>query len=137
MNLRASTRGRGDNPKTGRTGTIGSSTVLDYAHTSNGSRLNLESLILRYRPYFGLLLSKLYTPKPNPESTQPRAKIAPQSILGLLYKTKVNKSLIKSERLNLYNSGSKLSRLLINLNQRAPNPIVEIIPSLKQELNMS
>ena len=137
MNLRASTRGRGDNPKTGRIGTIGSSTVLDYAHTSNGSRLNLESLILRYRPYFGLLLSKLYTPKPKPESLKPRTKIAPQSLLGLLYKTKVNKSLIKSERLNLYNSGSKLSRLIINLNNRGHNPILEINPSLKQELNMS
>lgn len=136
LDLRASTRGRGSNPITGKRGTNPQNSILNYRRTSDGSDLNLEKLISQYKPYFGLLMSKLYNPK-EPLRSFRLSKIQPRSILGFLYKFKLNPTLPKSERLNLYNSGSKLNKLLLNINSSTSNPILVHLPSLGQKIRLS
>ena len=136
LDLRASTRGRGYNPCTRKRGTEPQNSPLNYRRKSDDSYLNLETLIKHYKPYFGLLMSKLYNPK-EPLRSSKLSKIKPRSLLGLLYQRKLNPTLPKSERLNLYNSGSKLNKLLLNINSNISDPILDRYPSLRTKILLS
>lgn len=73
---------------------------------------------MKYRPYFGLLMSKLYSN--NDQLTQPSLKLSshPHSLLGIIMKKKINSLLPPQERYTIYNSGSKLTLYLLQLIQR-------------------
>jgi hypothetical protein len=134
LDLRGSTRGRGMNPKTGKSSTLPSHTKLEYWNKTRSSCLNLRNLILHYKPYFGLLMSKLYSPGLTIPSSSVRLQAHPQSLLGELLKSKVNKSLPSGQQLTLYNSSSHLTKLLINLHNQENNDLVKFLPSLKKTL---
>jgi hypothetical protein len=81
MNLKGATRGRGDNPVKQKQGTKPSNILLNFT-VDNKRRLDLFNMINNYRPYFGLLLSKLYNgsnPTYSKGSTQ--LKMKRQSLL--------------------------------------------------------
>jgi hypothetical protein len=81
MNLKGATRGRGDNPIKKKQGTKPSNILLNFT-VDNKRRLDLFNMINNYRPYFGLLLSKLYNGQ-NPSFKQgsTHLKMKPKSLL--------------------------------------------------------
>ena len=108
LSLRSSTRGRGENPHKKKPSTPPRTEELSYG---NGDmRLTLSSLLRHYRPYFGLLMSKLYGRGPNTPSVQP---LTPRSLLWYLKIKRVNRHLIPSERLTLSNTSTKLSQVYL------------------------
>jgi len=139
MTLRGSTRGRGYNPVTKRKSTLPSSLELDFGQPGSLNRLNLNLLIKNYRPYFGLLMSRLYSGlQPTLNKKLPFEKsFKSNSLLGQINPQKVNKILPPNERLDLYNSGSNMSKLLLNLLNHETNTTLEGNSRLKQKLKIT
>jgi len=133
MELKGSTRGRGANPITKRKGTEPSHRKLNYGRSDSQSRLNLSRLLESYRPYFGLLMSRLYS---NPSlSAGPKTfQYKNNSLLGQINPKKVNKILNPEDRLDLYNSSSKLNQLLMNLLHQESNLYLKGNSKLKSKL---
>lgn len=135
--MKGSTRGRGANPKTGRRSTLPSNTPLHYLNTSGTSLLNLKSLLSHYKPYFGLFLSKLYGGLDPLKKVNSQLKYKTSSPLGLVFHSNLNKQLPKEDRLNLYNSGSKITTLLLNVMKDESNPLISLEPQLRRKLKYS
>ena len=132
LSLQAETRGRGANPVLGRPSTSSSTTVLSYWNKSRSSELNLQKMILSYRPYFGLLMSKLYSPSELSSPIKAPQSVTPRSLQWELQRSKANKYLAPRERLDLYNTGSKLTKLVLNLMNKETNDLTVLIPNLKR-----
>lgn len=115
MHLQGSTRGRGANPSKGKPSTSPSNKKLNYISHSGRADFDLTTLIRHYRPYFGLFQSKLYNSRATTSSVRNKLLYNPKSLLGLLFKHKINKELPKIERLTLYNCGSKCNSILLTL----------------------
>lgn len=139
MTLRGSTRGRGYNPITKRPSTLPSSLELDFGLPGSMNRLNLSLLLKNYKPYFGLLMSRLYSGlQPTLKKKLPFEKsFKPNSLLGKLNPQQINKILPPNERLDLYNSGSNMSKLLLNLLQNEANSLVASNSRLKKQLKIT
>ena len=126
MQLRGSTRGRGANLLTGRQGTQGSQTILAYGNKKTNEKLDYRRLISQYRKYFGLILANLYA---SPVTKSSETSIAPNPPKFTIIK-RVKKYLKKKPRLtpefrlNEYNSGSKLSELLLQVNRTDPHEVL-------------
>lgn len=134
LDLEGSTRGRGANPVKRTLATLSSREKLNYPSIDKIHTLNLSSLLLQYRPYFGLLMSKLYSPQAK-KTNNYRLSCVPGSLLWTILKSGVNKTLPYSERLNLYNSGSKMNELILNLMHDENHPLLTNVPNLKRTLN--
>ena len=126
MQLRGSTRGRGANILTGRPGTQGSQTILAYNNKKTSDQLDYSKLISQYRKYFGLILANLYaspvtkSPEPPIAETPPKFTIIKRVKKYLKKKPRLSREL----RLNEYNSGSKLSELLLQVNRTNPHEVL-------------
>jgi len=114
LNLKGSTRGRGSNPKTGKLGTLPCNKELNFPSKDGQSTLNLTSLLSSYKPYFGLLLSKLYSENLTSLPSS-HLKFSKSSILSELKPYKLNKNLRNRDKLNLYNCSSKMNKLFLEL----------------------
>jgi len=112
--LQASTRGRGANPTKKQQATSPSNLKLDFKG-KNKRRMDLERMLLEYKPYFGLLLAKLYNNNKSPSSQNKLLDSKPGSLLWKVNPHKQNKNLSKSERFTLYNAGSKMNWLFLSL----------------------
>ena len=108
LSLKSSTRGRGDNPHKKKAGTPPRTEELNYG--TGDLRLTLSSLLRQYRPYFGLLMSKLYGQGPPSSPLQPLTR---HSFLWNLRAKRLNRQLVPSERLTLYNTSTKLSQVYL------------------------
>jgi hypothetical protein len=75
LHLRASTRGRSDNPSSGRKGTKPSTIELNFG--TGDHILDLRVLIEGYRSYFGLILSHLYDSRSSEERLETKARTSP------------------------------------------------------------
>jgi hypothetical protein len=116
LDLKGSTRGRGANFQTGKAGTPPCNQLLNYKHHSGHSPLNLTTLLLHYRSYFGLLMSKLYSSSSTlAERKKLNSDCVKRSLLWILLRGKVNYHLPRPERLNIYNCGSKLNNFFLSL----------------------
>jgi hypothetical protein len=124
LELKGMTRGRGANPVTGKASTNPSHEKLNYLNVSKTKELNLRNLILEYRPYFGLLMSKLYGSPKNLKFSK-TSRILPSSLLGQLLRKKINKILLRTEKINIFNSNSKMTKLMINLYNKDNNELIE------------
>lgn len=113
LNLYGWTRGRGDNPQTGRRGTLGSKRPLNYLSSNPTSPpLNLTSMLKNYKPYFGYILSLLYaSPSSTYSSTLGATPIKKQSLLHYLRKEPTYLEL----QVNKYNGSSKCNEVILNL----------------------
>lgn len=112
MKIKASTRGRGNNPSKKKLGTVPSNLPLKFI--KGKYKLELENLLAKYKPYFGLILAKLYSNNQSlkePPSTKLHWKS--ESLLNEMKPHKFNKSLRKQERLNLFSIGSKANELFL------------------------
>lgn len=114
LSLKGSTRGRGSNPHTGKKGTLPSNQELYY--DSGSDRLTLSTLLSTYRPYFGLLQSKLYSPLSDLSTFSSSKALTPKikSTLWTLNVKKQNK--LETDlfsRWNLYNYGYRCNHLLL------------------------
>jgi hypothetical protein len=128
MNLKGSTRGRGDNPQKKKLGTKPSNILLKFS-INNKRRLDLCNMIKNYRPYFGLLLSKLYNGSNTTTSTKStRLRMKPKSLLQNLKPWQINKDLPKLEKFTLYNCSSKMNNLFLELQTSKSNNSL-IIPT--------
>lgn len=136
--LKGSTRGRGDNPSKNTKGTKPSNLLLNFT-IDNKRRLDLCNLLTKYKPYFGLLMSKLYNGSSENilEKSTNKLKCHPQSLLGVLKPHNINKHLTKIEKLNLYNSGSKMNEIFLNMVNDKSNDLILLSGNeakLKREL---
>lgn len=124
LHLKGSTRGRGMNPKTGKRSTPPSNQPLEWWTSDKTRVLDLTTLISHYQTYFGLLQSKLYSPLPLPKGIlgNLRSNLKPLSLLDQLLKWKANHLLPHHEKLNLYNTSSKLNELMLNLTSPISQP---------------
>lgn len=70
-----------------------------------------------YKPYFGLLMSKLYAPSiETKKREQCLLKTCTKgSLLWTILTRKANRYLVKSKTLTIYNSSSKMSELLLQI----------------------
>ena len=132
MSLKSSTRGRGANPHKRKKETLPRTEELNYG--SGNLRLTLTTLIRSYRPYFGLLMSKLYGKGPL---RPPRASTTPQSFLWELKRYRLNDRLLSSERINLYNTSTKLSQAYLNILTNRGIPPFYLPPSLQKKLKVT
>ena len=110
--LRASTHGRAPNPVKKKLGTLPSYQPLKFKRTTNKrveEILNFETLKSNFKPYFGLLMAKLYYPKPT-RNANSLLLWKSRSFLGeiILSKKALKKLGIK---LDIYNSGCKVNEL--------------------------
>lgn len=136
LELQGYTRGRGANPLKGKASTLPSRTKLEYWSPTLEQCLNLQNLILKYKPYFGLLLSKLYTGN-LPSQPRTRPKIPPNSLLGILHKAQINKYLLsRSDKLNIYNYSCKINELILFKIYKDPHPLLSLVPSLDRKLKL-
>lgn len=123
LNLSGHTRGRSANPLTGKQSTEPSRKPLNLPNSKNTSTLNLSLLKEKYRLYFGLIQSYLYT---HSNLRQVSKNLINTSLLGILkdrMKWKKNRKI--QLPLSLYNSGSKLTELLIQLQDKNNPPPLE------------
>lgn len=133
--LSANTRGRGYNPITQKDSTPGSRKKLKLKDSNSDHYLDLASLKLKYKPYFGLLQAFLYSPRWGKTSKPSTPLGYEKSLLGILkqrLRMKKNKDL--KINLNLYNSGAKLTELILQLNSSSLPPPIEwklLYPNLK------
>lgn len=140
LNLRGNTRGRGANPQKGTPSTEPSRLELENLSPKGFTPLSLNLLINQYKSYFGLFLSKLYGGKKadyNPYTW--KQSIERNSALGMALKSGFNKSLSPQSRWTLYNSGSKINKLLLGIirGDKECRWIDEWAPRLKQSLSPS
>lgn len=138
QNLMGWTRGRGANPKKRKMSTAASRKELKFISLDSLSILNLKTLIIQYKKYFGLLVSNLYNPRLLAKTKLPfEGIIKPQSFLWTLKKElKKPKHKSKKNCLNLYNSGCKLNELLLKVNSREKiePQWLTLNPNLEREL---
>lgn len=116
LNLKGSTRGRGANPLKGKLPTTGSQQLLDF-HSDNNKRLNFTLMKSKYQSYFGYLMSRLYAPN-NPNQPKPQGLLSTcqkGSLLWTILTRQGKKYLQKSYNLHLYNAGSKMSELWLQI----------------------
>ena len=112
LHLKGNTRGRGSNPLTGQRGTTGSNTLLDFSLSSNSPKLDLNLLKIKYKKYFGLILSLLYSSPSLEEAIhRPRSKKTIYTKYYKLLKTSTKKSL----NMNRYNIGCKLNQIYLTI----------------------
>lgn len=121
LSLKGSTRGRGSNPSKGTPSTLPSNKEFAYKSISGKEDLNLMRLISDYRPYFGLFQSQLYNSSESGNTLKTKLIYHPKSLLGILFKNKINKELPKMERLTIYNCGSKCNSILLNISNISQN----------------
>jgi len=135
LHLRSNTRGRGENPITGKKGTLPQKIELNF--TLGNKSLTLPEMLTHYRPYFGLLMAKLY----GGETTETNLKLKSKkgSYLRLVQSSHVNKVLATEERFDLYNCGSKFNNLFLKLVTKSNSPDLTLItcPELKRSLKVN
>jgi len=117
LHLKAHTRGRGLNPITGKASTLPSHTKLSDLNSGTKPSIEFSHLLSDYRKYFGFFLSKLYGGKASLYKPHTwKHDIKRYSPLGqLLFKHQINSTLGKLEQWTVYNSGSKMNKLLLGL----------------------
>jgi len=77
------------------------------------NRISFEDLIQKYRPYFGLLMNKMYNAKPS-SSQNPHLTYQPKSLIQYLKpRSAENKRIEKTEKWTIYNSGSKVNQIIL------------------------
>jgi hypothetical protein len=139
LDLKGSTRGRAFNLKTGRPGTQPSNQPLHYVHSQTNQVLNLSSLLLSFRPYFGLVLSKLYKNQPGKKLNQfPTLKESckPRSLLWKILHRKKPK--LPYLRFDLYNSGSRMNELFLSIQTGTKASNLQLpYPNLYRDLKVS
>lgn len=114
LELMSNTRGRGGNPHKKSRPTSPQQIYLSYpSKLPNTPPLNLKLLLRKFKPYFGLILSKLYGGQ-SLDDPAFKLSINPQSILGELLKHKINKHLTKFQKFDLYSAGSKINQLFFH-----------------------
>lgn len=139
LELSGWTRGRGENPIKGKAGTLKSRTPLKFPHQNKKDVLDYNQMTSKYRNYFGLLLSKLYTNPGNSSINSSRGPIKKNSILFTLQRSLKRKSNRKlGLNLNTYNSGSKLTELLLKINNSISiDPKwSQLYPNIERELKL-
>jgi len=117
LELSGWTRGRGANPISGKPGTEPSRIPLSFWNKTRTKELNLELLILNYRNYFGMILSRLYGPSTTSKPQSPPLKTKPLkgSLLGQLLSVPRHKRVVDL-KLDLFNSGSKITEQFLQMN---------------------
>jgi hypothetical protein len=110
--LKASTRGRGANPQKNKEATLPSNTLLNFGNFPD--QLDLPRMIENYKPYFGLILAKLYK-WTKPPLTSNKLKYNKESLLGKFNLREFNKGKKKEEKINLYNCGSKITEFYFKI----------------------
>lgn len=138
LELKASTRGRGANPSKNQPSTLPSNTKLNFSVDSTSAKLNLKLLIEHYQPYWGLLLAKLYKSSSSLTRVNIQLKALKQSLLGQIEVKKWNKKLARFEKITLYNSGSKMNKLLLtSIKDNSLNSALsEMNPNLKRIMKL-
>lgn len=139
LELSGWTRGRGENPVTGRPGTEPSRISLSFENSTKTSQLNLTLMKRFYKRYFGLILSRLY----GSELTPPKvySGLGSQAKYGSLLGTLIHvprKSRLVDLKLDIFNSGGKLTEefLQANMNQRISSDWNLYKPNLQRELKI-
>jgi hypothetical protein len=109
-NLQSNTRGRGPNPTTGRRGTKGSKTTLNFS-IKEGKNLNLKELKNHYQPYFGYIQNLLYASSPQEtDSSLPSVvKRKPCILTQMKRKSKTNSEL----KFTTHNISSRIIELYL------------------------
>lgn len=137
LELSGWTRGRGANPSKGTTGTPPSRQVLNFRKSRSHPSLNYDLLKKLYKPYWGLLLSRLYgnhqLPNPSPRTFKST------SLWGYLLSQRSPLRLRKEFHLNPYNKGSKLLGyvLTIQQNESLPLSLTSTYPNMKRLLKLN
>jgi len=115
--LKGSTRGRGANPVKNKPSTLPSNLELNFSE-DNKRRLDYDQLIRKYKPYFGLLMSKLYNGNQVIPHQDQRLKSKTGSLLWKINPKKLNRTLLKEDRINLYNASSKMNYLFLTISSK-------------------
>lgn len=134
MTLKASTRGRGANLPKGKTGTLPSHLELNFPCETREETLNLELLLKKYKPYFGLILAKLYSTSETSFSqyiltskvNSPLFKLNPQ---------KQNKFLKPLEKWNLYNCSTRMNNIFLGIVNNQKSLLKDLPRNLVRELD--
>ena len=116
LQLKGNTRGRGENPLTGKTGTKGSQTRLIDLGKLGSKSLDYPTLRGKLRQYFGLIQNQLYASDPlRPLSPPSRwGKVKSRSILQSLFR---NKSILSEVlKFDPYTIGCQLNKYLLEIN---------------------
>ena len=114
--MKGNTRGRGDNPLTGKSGTKGSQTRLIDLGKLSKVGLDYPTLKEKLRQYFGLIQNQLYASESLSPLRQPSrwGKIKAGSILQNLFR---HKSILSEViKFDPYTIGSQLNKLLLEIN---------------------
>lgn len=144
LELMGWTRGRGENPVKGLAGTLPSRRKLEFPGTAKDcpEKLDLTTMLKGYKKYFGLLISLLYASKP-PEAPSPTAtrllKLSKNSLLWKILNGKKQRNLNKrSLKLDIYNSGCKLTGALLSVNKGSPldSDWTLLYPNIERELKI-
>jgi hypothetical protein len=109
--LRSNTRGRGDNPTTGKRGTRGSNTLLNFS-IKEGKKLNLKELKTNYQPYFGYIQNLLYSSPPL-DILNPTVGLMNKPKPCILTKMKRTSKTNSSLKLTTHNISSKIIELYL------------------------
>ena len=116
LQLKGNTRGRGDNPLTGKTGTKGSQTRLIDLGKLSSVDLDYPTLKKKLRQYFGLIQNQLYASeslRPQPPTSR-WGKIKAGSMLQNLFR---HKSILSEViKFDPYTIGTQLNKLLLEIN---------------------
>jgi len=131
LNLKSNTRGRGENPKTGRKSTLAQTKLLDYGPLE--PKLNLSRLLNHYQHYFGYLMAKLYSDDLVTNSPT-KLKCKKGSPLWYLQRKRKN-SFTSEDKITIYNAGSKMNKYYLSI-LKGDNPSeYREIKELKSKLN--
>lgn len=130
MKLKASTRGRSDNLTKKKLGTLPSNLKLNFV--KGNYKLELSNLLAKYKPYFGLVIAKLYSGDKEIVKSNNKLTWKSQSLLNLIKPHKINKSLNKLERLNIYSCGSKSNELFLHMMKNNLKEEEWLLPNIKE-----
>jgi len=124
LDLSGSTRGRGPNPSKNQPGTEGSKILLNFPSERPGDSLNYSVMKSKYKQYFGLIQSKLYSSPPLPSLYLPNTSSSTSSLSQELRKELSYKSSKPLRAIyNQYNLCCKLNELILKINNKELIPL--------------
>jgi len=135
--LEACTRGRGPNPIKRSLARAPSNLKLKIPSTdSSQADLDLNEMLTNYRPYFGLIQSKLYLGEYNSSTSTKKSLRATLKPGSILYEFSRSTKYFKSLSINLHNGGERMSSLIYALIKEDPESYKYIVryPSLTKRL---
>lgn len=119
LDLYGSTRGRGDNPTTGKVGTRGSNKHLNLKNdNSQLPPLNYELLKTHYKKFFGYLTACLFSSPPNTTPLRSPKSLYHGSLLQIVKTEHKHQPCVP---LNKYNTGSRMNELLLSIYTSSPS----------------